>query len=67
MKPIMGSSLFGCALVSLVAVAMTFGIFGTARAQDERNTCGVQTFAACIYSPRMGTTLSVVWRNRKPS
>jgi hypothetical protein len=43
MKPIMGSSLFGCALVSLVAVAMTFGTFGTARAQDERNTCGVRT------------------------
>jgi hypothetical protein len=43
MKSIMDSSLFGCALVSLVAVAMTFGTFGTARAQDEGNTCGVRT------------------------
>ena len=43
MKPIMRSSLFGCALVSLVALAMTFGTVGTARAQEKGNTCGVRT------------------------
>jgi len=42
-KPIMGSSLFACALVSLVAAAMAFSTSDTARAQTTTPTCGVQT------------------------
>lgn len=43
MKPVTRSSLVTSALVSLVAVAMTFGTFGTARADDGGQTCGVHT------------------------
>src|SRR5437867_9630767 len=47
MKPIMASSLFACALVSLVAAAATFSTPGVARAQTRGQTlvppCGVHT------------------------
>src|SRR5437899_4076144 len=47
MKPIMASSLFACALVSLVAAAATFSTPSVARAQTRGQTlvppCGVHT------------------------
>jgi len=43
MKPILGSLLFGCALASLVAVAMTFATSTTTRAQAPEQTCGLHT------------------------
>ena len=46
MKPVMASSLFACALVSLVAAAMTFSTPGIAQAQTRGGwmpPCGVYT------------------------
>jgi hypothetical protein len=43
MKTIMGSSLFACALVSLVALAMGFGTSATARADRRAQSCSEHT------------------------
>jgi hypothetical protein len=43
MKTIMGAAPSARALVSLLAVAMPFGISGTARADGESQVCGPQT------------------------
>lgn len=43
MKTTTGAALSARALVSLLAVAVAFGISGTARADDESRVCGPQT------------------------